>query len=211
MVHQSVAKTPSDITPWSWADSLIPMMVTWDNERGRERLTQMCLQRYCPVRNVRINKQMRPGITGVETTERFRAISEVLSRPIGDFQASRFFEFPAMLDTEAMAQIVEAVRSATGAQRNEAVYLRCILLSEIIATGDTVKLLTHVATRVAVDSSVSKIERHVGIYGGNAPNGTIAAVDLSHFAALMTRKATYLGGRSFSHDSKFIGAVSAAS
>ncbi|KAL3193408.1 hypothetical protein MRX96_017635 [Rhipicephalus microplus] len=165
MVHQSVAKTPSDITPWSWADPLIPMVVTWDNGRGRERLTQMYLQRYSPVRNVRINKQMRPCITGVETTEWFRAISEVLSRPIGDIQASRFFELPAMLDTKAMAQTVEAVRSFTGTQRDEAVYLRCILLSEIIATGDTVQLLTHAATRVAVDSYVSKVERHVGISG----------------------------------------------
>ncbi|KAL3193405.1 hypothetical protein MRX96_017632 [Rhipicephalus microplus] len=160
----------------------------------------MCLQRYSPVRNVRINKHMRPGITGVVTTEWFRTISEVLSRPIEDFQASRFFEFPAMLDTKAMAQIVEAVRSSTGTQRDEAVYLRCILLSEIVATGDTVKLLTHTATRVAVDSYVSKVEQHVGIYGGNAPNGAIAAVDLSHFAALMTRKATYPGRAVFGID-----------
>ncbi|KAL3261196.1 hypothetical protein MRX96_046174 [Rhipicephalus microplus] len=117
VVHQSVAKTPSDIKPWSWADPLLSMVVSWVDRMGRNRVDHCCWARNCPVRNVRIDKQARPGLTGIQTTERFRAISDVLCRPIGDFQASHFFEFPVMLDTKAMAQIVEVVRTSTGTQK----------------------------------------------------------------------------------------------
>ncbi|KAL3209433.1 hypothetical protein MRX96_038130 [Rhipicephalus microplus] len=140
MVHQSVAKTPSDITPWSWAEPLSPMVMTWTDRVGRNYVDHCSWAINCPVRNVRIDKQARSGLTGIQTTERFRTISDVLARPIGDFQASRFFEFPAMLDTKAMARIVEAVGTSTGTKKDEAAYLRCMLLSEIVTSGDTLKM-----------------------------------------------------------------------
>ncbi|KAL3222164.1 hypothetical protein MRX96_028901 [Rhipicephalus microplus] len=121
MVHQSVAKTPSDIMPWSWAEPLLPMMMTWTDRVGRNYVDHCSWAINCPVRNVRIDKQARSGLTGIQTTERFCAISDALARPIGDFQASRFFEFPAMLDTKAMAQIVKAVRTSTGTEKDESI------------------------------------------------------------------------------------------
>ncbi|KAH7964149.1 hypothetical protein HPB51_027614 [Rhipicephalus microplus] len=75
-----------------------------------------------------------------------------------------------------------------------------MLLGEIVASGDTLKLLTHVATVVAVDACTFRIQRHVGRYGACAPNGIIAAVDLSYFTTLMTRKATYQWNRAFYAD-----------
>ncbi|KAL3194920.1 hypothetical protein MRX96_045832 [Rhipicephalus microplus] len=197
MVHQGVAKTPSDISPWSWADPLIPMVLRWNERAGERAICRYVFARYCPVRCVRIDRQIRAGVGGVQTTERFRAIADVLARPIGDFRASRFFEFPAMLDTKAISQIVEAVRTSAGTKRDEAAYLRCMLLGEIVATGDTIGRLTHVATATAIDAYTSGVERHVCLYGNSAPNGVIAAIDLSYFAALMTRKATYVGREEF--------------
>ncbi|KAL3248833.1 hypothetical protein MRX96_056323 [Rhipicephalus microplus] len=91
MVHQSVAKTPSNLTPWSWAEPLIPMAMRWAERIGDRILTSTVWVMYCPVRNVRIDRQVRAGLVGVQTTERFRAIADVLARLIGDFQASRFF------------------------------------------------------------------------------------------------------------------------
>ncbi|KAL3194419.1 hypothetical protein MRX96_016212 [Rhipicephalus microplus] len=158
MVHRSAAKTPSDITPWSWAEPLIPMAMRWAERIGENILTSTTLAMYCPVRNVRIDRQVRAGLVGVQTTERYRAIADVLARPIGDFQASRFFEFPAMLDIKAMAQIVEAVRTSTGTKRDEAAFLWCMLLSEIVASGDTLKLMTHAASVVAVDAYTSRVQ-----------------------------------------------------
>ncbi|KAL3221984.1 hypothetical protein MRX96_050128 [Rhipicephalus microplus] len=61
-------------------------------------------------------------------------------------------------------------------------------------------MMTHAASRVAVDSYTSRIKRHVGLHGNCAPDGLVAAVDLSYFAALMTRKATYRGREQFSVD-----------
>ncbi|KAL3222163.1 hypothetical protein MRX96_028900 [Rhipicephalus microplus] len=61
-------------------------------------------------------------------------------------------------------------------------------------------MMTHTASRVTVDSYTSRIERHVGLYGNCAPDGLVAAVDLSYFAALMTRKANYRGREEFSAD-----------
>ncbi|KAL3246301.1 hypothetical protein MRX96_057751 [Rhipicephalus microplus] len=111
MLHQSVAKTPSDITPWSWAEPLIPVAPRWDEPDDGRSVTSTAWSNKTAVRYVPIDRQIEAGLVGVQTTERFRAIADVLSKPIGDFQASRFFEFPAMLDTKAVAQIVEAVRT----------------------------------------------------------------------------------------------------
>ncbi|KAL3183790.1 hypothetical protein MRX96_033863 [Rhipicephalus microplus] len=138
MLHQSVAKTPSDITPWSWADPLIPVALRWDELIDGRYYTAWTSRTQ--VRHVRIDRPLRTEVVGVQTTERYRAIADVLSKPVGDFQASRFFEFPAMLDTKAVAQIVEAVRSSAGTKQDEAAYLRCMLLGEIVASGDTLKL-----------------------------------------------------------------------
>ncbi|KAL3206992.1 hypothetical protein MRX96_052739 [Rhipicephalus microplus] len=75
-----------------------------------------------------------------------------------------------------------------------------MLLGEIVATGDTIGRLTHVATATAIDAYTSGVERHVSLYGDSAPNGVIAAIDLSYFAALKTRKATYVGREEFGAD-----------
>ncbi|KAL3211743.1 hypothetical protein MRX96_008443 [Rhipicephalus microplus] len=72
MLHQSVAKTPSDITPWSWAEPLIPMAMKWAELVGDEIVTSTSWSDHCPVRNVRIDRQVRAGLVGVQTTERFR-------------------------------------------------------------------------------------------------------------------------------------------
>ncbi|KAL3222188.1 hypothetical protein MRX96_028924 [Rhipicephalus microplus] len=176
------------------------MAMRWAEVVGDEVITSTSWSNHCPVRNVRIDRQIRAVLVGVQTTEKFRAIADVLAKPIGDFQASRFFEFPAMLDTEAMAQIVETVRTSTGTERDEAAFLRCMLLGEIVASGDTLKLLTHAASVVAVDAYVARAERHISLYGDCAPNGIVAAVDLSFFAALMTRKATYREREEFNAD-----------
>lgn len=98
-----------------------------------------------------------------------------------------------MLDTKTVSQLVEAVRSSAGTQRDEAAFLGCMLLSEVIVNGDKMRKMTHVATRVAIDAFATKIERHMGMYGNAALCGAIATVDLTFFAALMTRKATYQG------------------
>lgn len=76
----------------------------------------------CHIRSARIDRQLRAGVVGVEVTDRYRAMADVLSKPIGDFQANRFIEFPAMLDTTAISQLVEAVRSSFGTQRDEAAF-----------------------------------------------------------------------------------------
>ncbi|KAL3211645.1 hypothetical protein MRX96_008355 [Rhipicephalus microplus] len=158
------------------------------------------LARDVPNSNVRLDHQLRAGVTGVEVTDRYRAMADVLSKPIGGFQANHFFEFPAMLDTKAISQLVEAVGSSSGAQRDEAAFLRCMLLSEVIVNRDKMKRMTHMAARFATDSHITKIERRVGIYGAASPSGAIVAVDLTFFAALMTRKATYAGRSMFGVD-----------
>ncbi|KAL3224234.1 hypothetical protein MRX96_049607 [Rhipicephalus microplus] len=145
----------------------------------------------CPKRSVSIDHQLGAGVVRIEVTDRYRAMADVLSKPIGHFQANRFFEFPAMLDTKAISQLVEAVRSSAWAQSDEAVFLRCMLLSEVIVSSDKMKRMTHVAARYATDTFITTIERHVGIYGAATPSGAVAAVDLTFFAALMTRKALY--------------------
>lgn len=76
----------------------------------------------CHIRSARIDRQLRACVVGVEVTDRYRAMADVLSKPIGDFQANRFIEFPAMLDTTAISQLVEAVRSSFGTQRDEAAF-----------------------------------------------------------------------------------------
>lgn len=200
MSHQSVAKTRSDITPWSWADPLMPVTLRWDVPAKGRYYTYSSWTNRTQVRHVRVDRQLRTGVVGVQTTERFRAIADVLPKPVGDFQASRFFEFPAMLDTKAVAQIVEAVRSSAGTKLDEAAYLRCMLLSETVAPGDTIKTLTHVASVVAVDACTYQVERHVGNYGACVPEGIIAAVNLSYFTALMTRKSTYQWNRALYAD-----------
>ncbi|KAH6922344.1 hypothetical protein HPB50_013364 [Hyalomma asiaticum] len=103
------------------------------------------------MRMVRVDPQVRAGTLGVQTTERFKAISEVLSRPIGDSQANRFFTFPAMLDTKAVSVLVEAVRSLTRTLRDEAVYLRCMLLSELVTSPNKIAKITHACTDIAID------------------------------------------------------------
>lgn len=200
MVNQTIAKSPSDITPWSWAEPLSPFLLEWETPAQPTPKKHTSWLGECPTRNVRVDHQLRAGVVGVEVTDRFRTIAEVLSRPIGDFQANRFFEFPAMLDTKAISQLVEAVRTSTGTQRDEAVYLRCMLLSELAMDGDNMKKLTHVETRFALDGKLTKLERHVGSYGDACPNGVIAAIDLSLFSALMTRKTTYQGRSKFAFD-----------
>ncbi|KAL3218440.1 hypothetical protein MRX96_005946 [Rhipicephalus microplus] len=75
-----------------------------------------------------------------------------------------------------------------------------MLLSEIVASGNTIKTLTHVASVVAVDACTYQVERHVGNYGACVPEGIIAAVDLSYFTALMTRKSTYQWNRALYAD-----------
>lgn len=130
MVHQSVAKTPSDVTIWSWPEPLVFSMLQWSVGTGKDKEQKTAYLSWVPMRFVRIDPQLRAGVTGLDTTERFRAIAEVLSRPIGDFQGNRFFAFPAMLDTKAISLLLEAVRTSTGSQRDEEVYLRCMLLSE---------------------------------------------------------------------------------
>lgn len=95
------------------------------------------------MRMVRVDLQVRAWTVGLQTTERYRAISEVLSRPIGDFQANRFFTFPAMLDTRAVSVLVEAVRSSTGTLRDEAAYVRCMLLSELVTSHKKIAKVTH--------------------------------------------------------------------
>ncbi|KAH8025143.1 hypothetical protein HPB51_003985 [Rhipicephalus microplus] len=147
--------------------------------------------KMCPKRSVSIDHQLGAGVVRIEVTDRYRAMADVLSKPIGHFQANRFFEFPAMLDTKAISQLVEAVRSSAWAQSDEAVFLRCMLLSEVIVSSDKMKRMTHVAARYATDTFITTIERHVGIYGAATPSGAVAAVDLTFFAALMTRKALY--------------------
>ncbi|KAL3218439.1 hypothetical protein MRX96_005945 [Rhipicephalus microplus] len=90
MSHQSVAKTPSDITPWSWADPLMPVTLRWDVPAKGRYYTYSSWTNRTQVRHVRVDRQLRTGVVGVQTTERFRAIADVLSKPVGDFQASRF-------------------------------------------------------------------------------------------------------------------------
>lgn len=79
----------------------------------------------CHIRSARIDRQLRAGVVGVEVTDRYRAMADVLSKPIGDFQANSFIEFPAMLDTTAISQLVEAVRSSSvGTQHDEAAFFK---------------------------------------------------------------------------------------
>lgn len=188
MVYQTVAKQPSDITPWSWPDMLSLSMMTWMEKEGEVEIEKEARRVQMPMRLVRVDPQVRAGTTGVQTTERFKAIAEVLSRPIGDFQANRFFAFPAMLDTRAVSVLVEAVRSSTGTLRDEAAYVRCMLLSEVITRTTRIGKVTHAVTRVAIDIRPTQYFRQVGAYTSIIPDGVMAAVDLTRFAQLMTRK-----------------------
>lgn len=61
-----------------------------------------------------------------------------------------------------------------------------MLLSEVITSSDKMKRTAHVAARFAIDTHITKVERHVGIYGPASPSGAVAAIDLTFFAALMT-------------------------
>lgn len=189
MVHQTVAKQPSDITPWSWPDMLSLSMLTWQVTEDKKEVTKKADRIPMPMRMVRVDPQVRAGTVGLQTTERFKAISEVLSRPIGDFQANRFFTFPAMLDTRAVSVLVEAVRSTAGTLRDEAAYVRCMLLSEIVTRSTRIGKVTHGVTKIAFDLRATEYFRQVGQYTTTVPDGTIAAVDLTRFAQLMTRKA----------------------
>lgn len=188
MVYQNIAKTPSDITPWSWPELLSLSMVKWDTEAGGKKTTHEAVRYETPMRLVRIDPQIRAGTGDLQVSERFRAIAEVLSRPIGDFQANRFFTFPAMIDTRAISVLVEAVRSSTGTLGDEAAYIRCMLLSELVMQPNKVPKVTHMATRAAIDVKPHAYGRQVGDYCLNTPNGRIAAVDLTYFAQLLTRK-----------------------
>ncbi|KAL1484991.1 hypothetical protein MTO96_032251 [Rhipicephalus appendiculatus] len=84
-------------------------MLRWTPDSGKDDVFTSRLENALRMR------QVRAGVVGLETTERYKAISEVLSRPIGDFQANRFFSFPAMIDTRAIAILVEAVWNISGA------------------------------------------------------------------------------------------------
>lgn len=119
MVHQSVAKTPSDMTIWSWPKPLIFSMLKWGVEVSAKTEEKTAYLAWVQMRFVRIDPQMRTGVEGLETTERFRAIAEVLSRPIGDFQANRFFAFPAMMDTKAISLLHEAVKTSTAVTQGQ--------------------------------------------------------------------------------------------
>ncbi|KAG0419914.1 hypothetical protein HPB47_003802 [Ixodes persulcatus] len=108
MVSQRVAKTPSDITPWSWADPLSVSLVRWKDNTDGVTSDRYSFPQWIPMRHVRVGPQLRTGMVGLEVSERFRAVAEILTKPLGDFQANRFFSFPAMLDTKAVALLVEA-------------------------------------------------------------------------------------------------------
>lgn len=190
MVSQRVAKTPSDITPWSWADPLNVSLLRWTDNANGVTSERHSFPQCIPMRHVRVGPQLRTGTTGLEVSERFRAVAEMLAKPIGDFQANRFFSFPAMLDTKAVALFVEAVRSSTGSNQDEAPYLRCMLASEVLVDQEKMRKLTHVGSHIAIDSIVNEIERNMGSYGRAAPDGLMYAVDLSFFSDLMTRKTT---------------------
>lgn len=47
-----------------------------------------------PMRLVRIDLQLQTDATGQQTAEVYRAVRKVIDRPLGKFQASRFFSFP---------------------------------------------------------------------------------------------------------------------
>lgn len=107
-------------------------MVSWKIKDGDREVLKEAIEFNVPMRYIRTDPQVRAGVVGLQTTERYKAISDVLSRPIGEFQANRFLTFPAMLDTRAISVLVEAVRSSTGTLRDEAAYVRCTLLSELV-------------------------------------------------------------------------------
>lgn len=200
IVSQTIAKIPSDITPWSWVDPLSPFLLTWTTGEKQQAKKHTSWLGACPIRNVRIDHHIRAGVVDVDVTERYRAIAEVLSKPIGDFQANKFFEFLATLDTKAISQLVEAVRTLANSQHDEAAYLRCMLLSEVMVDGAKMMRMTHVASRFALDTYITKVESHIGAYGDQAANGSVAAVDLWYFAARVIRKATYPGRCRFGID-----------
>ncbi|KAL3244107.1 hypothetical protein MRX96_047298 [Rhipicephalus microplus] len=66
--------------------------------------------------------------------------------------------------------------------------------------GAKMMRMTHLASQFALDTYITKVERHMGAYGDQAANGSVAAVHLSYFAALLTRKATYPGRGRFCTD-----------
>lgn len=138
-----------------------------------------------PLRCIKVDPLVRAGVVGLQTTERFRAISDVLSRPIGEFQANRFFTFLAMIDTRAISVLV---RSSTGSLHDEAAYVRCMPLSELVVDPGKIGRLSHAATRMGIDLRACNYERQLGEYTTVAPTGKIAAVDLTYFSQLMTRK-----------------------
>lgn len=200
MVYQRVAKTPSDITPWSWAEPLTLSVLRWTTTTAVSTSTTGAPEASIvttdhasdpgsiPMRIVRVGPQSRCGVVGLETTEKFRVITEQLARTFGDFQANRFFSFPAMLDTKSMALLVEAVRTSTGSKLDEAAYVRCMLLSEALVNENKMRKLSHIASHIAIDLRIGNIVRNMGTYGRAAPNGLMFAIDLGCYAALTTQK-----------------------
>ncbi|KAL1486376.1 hypothetical protein MTO96_031411 [Rhipicephalus appendiculatus] len=138
---------------------------------------------------VRVGREARNGVGDLVTTERYKAVIEVLSKPIGDFQASRFFSFPGMVDTKSMAVLAEAIRTTVGRTGDEAAFVRRMLLSELVMSSDKMGNLTRIASRMALDLRPTQFKRRVGYYHASSPNGKVAAIDLTYFCHLMTRKA----------------------
>lgn len=78
--------------------------------------------------------------------------------------------------------IANAIFRELSSERDEAPFLRCALLSELVARDATVQRMTQLPTRCAVDLAAVKVSRQVSGYGAGSPYGRILAVYLGLFS-----------------------------
>lgn len=141
--------------------------------------------RHIPVRMVEIQSNITSDHTPLAVTGRYTTIAAQMARPIGDFQASRFFSLPGAVDTRALTILVEAIQTCLSGQRDDAALLSCLLLSELVATGEQIAMVSRISTVTAWDLYAGQVTRHVGLYSHLAANGHVAAVDLTYFSLLL--------------------------
>lgn len=94
------------------------------------------------------------------------------------------------LISQALAVIANAVSCKITSEREEAPFLTCALLSELVTKPNNVQRMTQLPTRCTVDLATKKVEWLVVDYGEGSAEGKILAINLSLFSRLSTSTRT---------------------
>ncbi|KAH7941383.1 hypothetical protein HPB49_012856 [Dermacentor silvarum] len=177
--HQAIGAATRFHTYWQWAEPLRLVGVkTHSLPTGYSDLSA-----HLPARVVCIAQHLAGATNELEVTSLFQQLS-LNDTPVGDFQAGRLFSVPMARDTRAMACLVAALAQGVSGTKDEAPFLRAVLISECLIKAVNVPLATQLPVRVAGDLKVTGVKRMVAKYSSSAPDGKIMAVDLARFMSM---------------------------